>query len=65
MGSLNTDQKAERASWLDLLKRSLKEVLQIDRSQITAFQAIRGTIGIVISLAIGVVSGHVVEVFPW
>ena len=39
----------------------LKEVLRIDRSQITAFQAIRGTIGIVIPLAIGVASGHVVE----
>ena len=61
MGSLYTDEKTGRASWLDLLKRSLKEVLRIDRSQITAFQAIRGTIGIVIPLAIGVASGHVVE----
>ena len=61
MGSLYTDQKTERASWFDLLKRSLKEVLRIDRSQITAFQALRGTIGIVIPLAIGVASGHVVE----
>ncbi|MGZ3625047.1 MAG: FUSC family protein [Ktedonobacteraceae bacterium] len=61
MGSLYTDQKTGRASWLDLLKRSLKEVLRIDRSQITAFQALRGTIGIVIPLAIGVASGHVVE----
>jgi len=61
VGSLYTDQKTGRASWFDLLKRSLKEVLRIDRSQITAFQALRGTIGIVIPLAIGVASGHVVE----
>jgi hypothetical protein len=61
VGSLYSDQKTERASWFDLLKRSLKEVLRIDRSQITAFQALRGTIGIVIPLAIGVASGHVVE----
>ena len=61
MRSLYTDQKTGRASWFDLLKRSLMEVLRIDRSQITAFQALRGTIGIVIPLAIGVASGHVVE----
>jgi len=36
VGSLHTDQKFEQASWFDLLKRSLKEVLRIDRSQLTA-----------------------------
>ena len=61
MGSLSTNNKTEHTSWLNVLKRSLKEVLRIDRSQLAAFQAIRGTIGIVIPLAIGVATGHVVE----
>ncbi len=61
MGALDTTNKIEQASWLDVLKRSLKETLRIDRSQLTAFQAIRGTIGIAIPLVIGVASGHVVE----
>ncbi len=61
MGSLSTNNETEHTSWLDVLKRSSKEVLRIDRSQLTAFQAIRGTIGIIIPLAIGVATGHVVE----
>jgi FUSC-like inner membrane protein yccS len=61
VGSLSTNQKFERASWFNVLKRSLKEVLRIDRSQLTTFQAIRGTIGIVIPLVIGVATGYVVE----
>ena len=61
MGSLSSNNKTEHTSWLDVLNRSLKEMLRIDRSQLTAFQAIRGTIGIIIPLAIGVTTGHVIE----
>jgi uncharacterized membrane protein YccC len=61
VGSLSTKKKIERPSWFDVLKRSLKEVPRVDRSQITAFQAIRGTIGIFIPLVIGVATGRVVE----
>jgi uncharacterized membrane protein YccC len=60
VGTLSTEQKTERTSWFGVLKRSLKELLLIDRSQLTAFQAIRGTIGIVIPLVIGVASGYVI-----
>ncbi len=49
------------ASWFSALKQSWHGALQFDRSKITAFQAIRSTIGFVIPLALGVATGHVVE----
>lgn len=51
----------ESVSWFSVLKRSWRTALHIDRSQITAVQAIRGTIGFVLPLALGVATGHVVE----
>ena len=47
------------SSWFAALKHSWQATLRIDRSQLTAFQAIRSTIGIVLPLAIGVATGHV------
>lgn len=48
-------------SWFSVFKRSWQSALRIDRSQITMVQAVRGTIGFVVPLALGVVTGHVVE----
>jgi FUSC-like inner membrane protein yccS len=59
VGSLTTKGKTKHGSWFDLIWSSLKSVLRVDRSQLTAFQAIRGTIGIVIPLVIGVATGYV------
>src|SRR2546421_885047 len=47
------------SSWFAALKHSWQATLRIDRSQLTAFQAIRSTIGIVLPLTIGVATGHV------
>jgi hypothetical protein len=49
----------ERGSWLAALGSSWQAALQFDRSQITAFQAIRSTIGLVIPLALGVATGQI------
>jgi uncharacterized membrane protein YccC len=59
----NSLPKSETASssWFAALKHSWQATLRIDRSQFTAFQAIRSTIGIVLPLAIGVATGHVLE----
>ncbi len=54
-------QKTNSVSWFTVLKHSCQSALRIDRSQITAVQAVRGTIGFVLPLAIGVATGHVVE----
>jgi len=53
--------KKESSSWFAALKNSWRGALRIDRSQITAIQAIRRTIGFVLPLAIGVLTGHVIE----
>ena len=54
-------QAAERkqGSWFVALRLSWQAALQIDRSQITAFQAIRSTIGLALPLALGVATGQV------
>jgi uncharacterized membrane protein YccC len=57
----NTDRGSKSVSWFSVLKQSWRAALQFDRSKITAFQAIRSTIGFVIPLALGVATGHVVE----
>ncbi len=59
--SLPLQQSANSVSWFSVFKRSWQSALRIDRSQITAVQAIRGTIGFVVPLALGVATGHVVE----
>lgn len=51
----------QRTSWLIALKQSWQAALRIDRAQLTAFQAIRASIGFVIPLAFGVATGHVLE----
>ena len=48
-------------SWFSVFKHFWQSALRIDRSQITVVQAIRGTIGFVLPLAVGVATGHVVE----
>ncbi len=57
--SLYTDDTS--VSWFSVFKRSWQSALKIDRSQITMLQAIRGTIGFVVPLALGVATGHVAE----
>ena len=54
-------QKDQMVSWFDALKHSWRAALRIDRSQVTTVAAIRGVIGFVLPLAIGVLTGHVVE----
>src|SRR5690348_15574303 len=54
-------QKQENLSWFSVLKQSRKAALHLDLSQITMVQAIPGTIGFIIPLALGVATGHVVE----
>lgn len=49
----------KRKSRLALLKASWQEAFRIDRSQITAFQAIRSTFGVALPLALGVATGQV------
>ncbi len=56
-----SQERDDRTSRLSVLKHSWQSALHIDRSQITAVQAIRGTIGFVVPLALGVATGHVVE----
>lgn len=51
---------SEASSWFSAFKRSLRAALHVDRSQLTAFQAIPGTIGVLLPLAIGVATGQVV-----
>ena len=53
--------KAEESSWFSTLKQSIKATLRIDRTQITALQAVRATIGFAIPLALGIATGHVIE----
>ncbi len=57
----STRESGNGISWFSVLKRSWQSALHIDRSQITAVQAVRGTIGFVLPLALGVATGHVVE----
>ena len=54
-------QKDQMVSWFGALKHSWRAALRIDRSQLTTVPAIRGVIGFVLPLAIGVLTGHVVE----
>src|SRR2546423_9691189 len=54
-------QKVEMVSWFGAIKGSWRAALRIDRSQLTLVPAIRGVIGFVLPLAIGVLTGHVVE----
>jgi uncharacterized membrane protein YccC len=44
--------------WLSALKQSWQASIRVDRSQVTAFQSIRSTIGVIIPLAIGVLTGN-------
>jgi uncharacterized membrane protein YccC len=53
-------KSSQAASWFSALKQSLRAALHIDRSQLTAFQAIPGTIGVLLPLSVGVATGHVV-----
>lgn len=48
-------------SWFSALKQSIRGTLHVDRAQLTAFQAIPGTIGVALPLSIGVATGHVIE----
>ncbi len=50
-----------KASWFSVFKQSLQAALKVDRSQITMVQAIRGTIGFMVPLALGVATRHVAE----
>ncbi len=59
--SLPLQPHTNNVSWFSVLKRSWQSALRIDRSQITAIQAVRGTIGFVLPLALGVATGHVLE----
>lgn len=47
-------------SWFAALKSSWRVVFQFDRSQVTAFQAIRSMFGVALPLAIGVATGQVI-----
>ena len=49
----------ERGSWFVALRLSWQAALQVDRSQITAFQAIRSTFGLALPLALGVATGQI------
>lgn len=55
-GKRSSSQNGERkqGSWFAALLTSLQSALYFDRSQITAFQAIRSTIGVALPLALGV-----------
>ena len=55
----HTDGRA--ATWWEALKQSARSALHINRAQITALPAIRGTLGYVLPLSIGVATGHVIE----
>lgn len=48
-----------RAAWFASLWASWRAALRFDRSQITAFQALRSTFGFVLPLALGLVTGQV------
>ena len=47
------------AAWLALLKASWQSVLSVDRSSITAFQAIRSAFGVGLPLVLGVVTDQI------
>lgn len=49
----------EQGSWFAALGPSWQAALQVDRSQITVFQAIRSTFGLALPLALGVATGQV------
>ncbi len=55
------EKSSAAASWFSTIKLSLRAALHIDRTQLTAFQAIPGTIGVALPLAIGVATGHAIE----
>jgi uncharacterized membrane protein YccC len=55
----NQPIQASLRSWLDALKLFWSSVWRIDRSQLTAQTAIRGLIGFVLPLALGVATGYV------
>lgn len=50
-----------KASWFSALRYSWRVALRIDRTQLTAAQAISSVIGFALPLAIGVATGRVVE----
>ncbi len=54
-------ERENRASWFSTFKYSWRTVFKVDRSKLTIVPAIRSTIGFVLPLAIGVVTGHVIE----
>jgi len=56
---LSRDAGRESGSWFAVLRSSWQAALQFDRSQITAFQAIRSTFGVALPLALGVATGQV------
>ncbi len=58
---ISPHKRGNIVSWFPALKQSWRAALRLDRSQITAVQAIRSTIGFVLPLAIGVATGHVIE----
>lgn len=58
---VSTREGDETNSWFSTLRHSWRTALRIDRSQLTAVQAIRSTFGFVLPLAVGVATGHVVE----
>jgi uncharacterized membrane protein YccC len=59
MSNYSQSRNSERTgSWFTALWSSFQAVLKFDRTQITAFQAIRSTIGVAFPLALGVATGQ-------
>ncbi len=50
-----------RHPWMDVIRRSWKEALRIDLSQIMTLQALRGSMSIVLPLVIGIATGYTIE----
>lgn len=51
----------KRGSWLDALQHAWKMAFRFDRSQLTIVRSLISTIGVIVPLALGISSGHVVE----
>jgi uncharacterized membrane protein YccC len=58
--SLSRNIMREQRSWFAALLSSFRAALKFDRSQITAFQAIRSTIGVAVPLILGIATGQVI-----
>ncbi|HEY0753760.1 MAG TPA: hypothetical protein VGD98_07350 [Ktedonobacteraceae bacterium] len=50
-----------RHPWMDVFRRSWKEALRFDLSQIMILPALRGSLSIVLPLIIGIATGYTVE----